>query len=399
MIRKIVLLFIAMTLVLPIAGCWDRRELNELAISVALGIDKFGSQYQAVVQVVQPGEVASQKGGVKAMTPVTVFKAEGATIFEAIRKMTTVSSRKIYAAHLRIIVIGEELAREGIGDALDILSRDYEVRADSFLLISKGTTASHILEILTPLEKIPANKIFESIQTSEKVWAPVNSVTLDNFINDIVSKGKNPVISGIKISGYNERARSAENLKTTRPAVSIQNNGLAVFRGDQLIGWLNQEDSKGYNYITNNIVSTVGHVDCPDGGKIAFEVIRSEARIKSSVQSGKPHLAVELRVEENVGEVKCHIDLTEPQTIQQLERQSEQVLHGILQHVVETSQQKYKSDFIGFGNALHRNNPDEWRTLKKDWEEIFQDADVDVKVKVKIKRTGTVTNSFMEERD
>ncbi|CAM3363976.1 Ger(x)C family spore germination protein [Paenibacillus lupini] len=399
MIRKLVSLLLAISLVLPLAGCWDRRELNELAISVAMGIDKSGSQYQVTVQVVQPGEVAMQKGGSEGMTPVTLYKAEGTTIFEAIRKMTTVSSRKIYAAHLRIIVIGEELAREGIGDALDILSRDYELRSDSFLLIAKGTTAAHTLGILTPLEKIPANKIYESIQTSEKVWAPVISVTLDKFINDIESKGKNPVISGIKVSGSNEKGGSLGNMKTTQPAVSIQNNGLAVFRKDRLIGWLNQEDSKGYNYILNNIVSTVGHVDCPHGGQVALEVIHSEAQIKSSFQNGRPRLAVELRTEQNVGEVKCQIDLTDMQVIRELEQQAEQVLQGILEHLLEVSQKKYKSDFIGFGNALHRSNPGEWRSLKTDWDEIFEDAETDVTVKVKIKRTGTVTNSFMEERE
>lgn len=396
---KLASLLMALVLLFPLAGCWDRRELNELGISVAMGIDKVGDRYQVTVQVVQPGEVASQKGGSEGITPVTIYKAAGTTIFEAVRKMTTVSSRKIYAAHLRIIVIGEELAREGIGDALDLLSRDYELRADSFLLIAKRTTAAHVLEILTPLEKIPANKIYDSIQTSEKVWAPVMSVTLDTFINDMESKGKNPVISGILVTGNSEKGSTNENLKTIQPAASIQNNGLAVFRRDRLIGWLNQQESKGYNYIVNNIDSTVGIVDCPHGGKVALEVIHSEAKIKSSVRNGRLRLAVDLRSEQNVGEVKCQIDLTEPQAVQALEQQAEKVMQGILEHAIEAAQKKYKSDFLGFGNAVHRSNPGEWKSLQKDWEEVFEVTDVDVTVKVNIKRTGTVTNSYMEKEE
>src|SRR4051794_14201842 len=132
-------LLLAVALLFPLTGCWDKRELNELAISVALGIDKVDGQYQVTAQVVQPGEVAAKKGGNGGSAPVTMYQEKGVTTFEAIRKMTTISPRKIYAAHLRIVVFSEELAREGIGEALDLLSRDYELRTDYYLLVAKGT--------------------------------------------------------------------------------------------------------------------------------------------------------------------------------------------------------------------------------------------------------------------
>jgi spore germination protein KC len=388
---------LAFTLLLPLTGCWDRREINELAISVAIGIDKVDSQYQVTVQVVKPGEFAAKKGGNSGSTPVTMYQAKGATIFEAIRKMTTVSPRKIYAAHLRVAVIGEELAREGIGNALDLLSRNYEFRMDFYLLVAKGTTAAHVLDILTPLEKIPANKLFGSIETSEKVWAPVTGVTLDKFIMDYESKGKSPVLSGIRVSGDDEIGGTVENLETIRPAAQLRNTGLAVFRKDQLIGWLNEKENKGYNYIINNVSSTVGHVACPHGGNVAMEVIRSKAKMKGSVKNGRPRLAVELRVEQNVGEVQCRIDLTRVKAVQDLEKSAEQALKEILDRSIKAAQSKYKTDFFGFGNAIHRSDPGAWKSLKKEWDKLFEDAVVDVTVKVKIKRTGTVTNSFLEE--
>jgi spore germination protein KC len=397
MIRRRLSLLLAITALLPLTGCWDRRELNELAISVALGIDKVDSQYQVTVQVVQPGEVAASKGGTGGLTPVTMYQANGDTIYEAIRRMTTFSPRKIYASHLRVAVFGEELAREGLGNALDLLSRDYELRTDFYILVAKGTTAAHALNILTPLEKIPANKLYGSIQTSEKAWAPVKAVSLDEFIKAYESKGKNPVLSGIRVSGDEEKGATKGNLETIRPAAQLQNSGLAVFRKDRLIGWLNEEESKGYNYIVNNVKSTVGHVACPQGGNVALEVIRSVAKMKGSVINGRPRLAVELRVEVNVGEVQCNIDLTEVKAIQDLEQRAEKSFIEILDSSIEEAQSKYKTDFFGFGEAVHRSDPVAWKSLQTDWDKHFENAVVDVTVKVKIKRTGTVTNSFLEK--
>ncbi len=394
--RRQLLLLLAFTLLVPLTGCWDRRELNDLAISVALGIDKVGNEYQVTVQVVQPGAIAA-KGSNGNSTPVTMYQARGVTIFEAIRKMTTVSPRKIYASHLRVAVFGEELAREGLGDALDLLSRDYEFRTDFYLLVDKGTTAANTLDILTPLEKIPANQLFGTIETSEKVWSPVMAVSLDKFIMDYESKGKNPMLSGIKVTGDEKKGKSKANLESVRPAAQLRSIGLAVFRKDRLIGWLNEEESKGYNYIINNVKSTVGHVRCPQGGNVALEVIRSTAKMKGRVKNGLPRLSVELRIEQNVGEVQCRIDLTKVEVIQDLEHRAEQTVRGILEQSLEAAQTKYKTDFFGFGDVIHRSDPGAWKSLQTNWDKHFKDAVVDVKVKVKIKRTGTVTNSFMKQ--
>lgn len=391
-------LLVAIVLLMPLAGCWDRRELNELAVSVAMGIDKVDGQYQVTVQVVQPGEVTAKKTGSGIMTPVTTYQAKGVTIFEAIRRMTADSPRKIYAAHLRVVVFGEALAREGIGDALDLLSRDYELRTDFYLLVARGTTADRALEILTPLEKIPANKMFDSIETSEKVWAPVMGVTLDKFITDYNSKGKHPVLSGIRTSGDVEVGKTKGNLETVRPAAQIRNTGLAIFRKDRLIGWLNEEESKGYNYLLNHVKSTVGHVACPESGNLALEIVRSKAKMKAYVKNGSPRLGVEINVEENVGEVQCRIDLTQVKVVRELERTAEQRLKEIVERTIEAARTKYKTDFLGFGNALHRSDPGAWKALQGEWDTMFEHAVVDVSVNVKIKRSGTITNSFLEER-
>jgi spore germination protein KC len=396
MIRIWLSLLVVFVILTPLTGCWDRREMNDLGIALAMGIDKVDNKYRVTVQVVQPGEVAQKKPGA-GTTPVTLYETTGVTIFEAIRKMTTISPRKIYAAHLRVLLFGESLAREGIGNALDLLSRDYELRTDFYIIVAKGATAAEALSILTPLEKIPADKLFNSIETSEKAWAPTVTVRLDDFITDYVSLGKQPVLSGAQIKGDKNIGQSKKNLETLRPTARLQNAGVAVFRKDKLVGWLNEEESKGYNYILNNVKSTVGHVTCPNGGNVTLEISLAKATIKGYMRDQIPHITIDLRTEQNIGEVECRIDLTQAASIKDLEQRAEKELQRILSQSVEVVQTKYKVDVFGFGNVIHRAEPKAWKSLRDDWNNHFAKAIVNVNVSVKIKRTGTVTNSFMEK--
>lgn len=395
--RKLFMLGMLILVLTVNTGCWNRRELNDLAIEVAMGIDKSGGQYRITTQVVDPGEVAARKGGT-GRTPVTVYQATSGTIFEAQRKMTTMSPRKIYIAHLRMVVIGEELAREGISEFLDFLSRDHEQRPDFFVVVAKGTSAENVLKILTPLEKIPANKLFYSLKTSEKVWAPTSSVTLDVLISDLVSTGKQPVLTGLEIKGDQEAGESTENIEEIAAPAQLQYSGLGVFKKDKLVGWLNEAESKGYNYIMDNVKNTVGVIRCPKGGKAGMEVIRSKAVMKGKVKNGKPEADVEIRIEANVGEIACkNLDLTKTDTIYEMEARSEQRVKEITEKAIKKAQKKYKADIFGFGEAVHRANPKFWKRIEKNWDREFVDLPVNVKVDVKIRRTGTVSQSFLKE--
>ncbi|MGM0879103.1 MAG: Ger(x)C family spore germination protein, partial [Bacillota bacterium] len=359
-----------------------------------MGIDKSEDQYQVTSQVVDPGEVR-EGGGTR--TPVITYQATADNPFEARRKMTTISPRKIYASHILVVVIGEELAKEGIGDVLDYLSRDHEHRTDFFIVVAKGTSAANVLKILTPLEKIPANKLFSSLETSEKAWAPTVSVTLDELISDIVSKGKQPVLTGLQVTGDQKVGEKKENVEEIGTPSQMQYSGLGVFQKDKLIGWLNEEESKGYNYITNNVKSTVGHVACPNGGTLVLEVMHSQSNLKGKVKNGYPTINVNISIEANVGAVHCQIDLMKEKTIAELEKKTEQKVKSIVEQAINKVQEEFQSDIFGFGEVIHRTDPKAWKEIKNNWDQEFVDLPVNVKADVKIRRVGTVGQSFLEE--
>lgn len=393
--RAGLLLCICIIMTVSLTGCWSRRELNDLAIAVGLSIDKSDGKYLVSVQIVEPNEVAGNKSS--GTSPVTMYQATGETILEALRTMTTISPRRIYIAHLRIVVLGEALAREGIADVLDLLSRDPEARNDFYVVVAKDSKASDTLKILTNIEKVPSVRLFATLTASEKEWAPTTAVKLDKLISDLISEGRQPILTGLKVIGDPTIGKTKKNVESILSPADLKYSGLAVFKKDKLIGWLDSEEGKAYNYINDNVSSIAGSVSCPDGGKITLKVIRSHTKVKGSIRDERPMINIEVVTEANVGEVQCHLDLTSEETIIEVETLAERKIEELIDETITRVKQDYKVDIFGFGEVIHRSNPKEWKRLKKNWDQTFVNIPVNVKVTYEIKHLGKVTNSFLEE--
>lgn len=388
-------LFAILILSLFLTGCWDRRELNELAIMLAMGVEKIEKEYQIYAQVVVPSEV-SMKGS-SGSTKVTLFTARGETLYEAVRKMTKESPRKIYPGHLKMLVIGEKLAKEGIGESLDLLSRDWELRPDFYVVVTKDTSPSEILNVTTNLESIPANKMFNSLHMSEKAWSGTKSITLDELISDLISDGKQAVITGIELIGNPKIGSSKKNVEMISPAASIRYDHLAVFKGDKLVGWLTEEETIGYSYVTDSVKTTVRRIPCPEEGKATISVEKSHSDVKGYIRKGNPEVDINIKVEGNIGSVVCKIDLNDLGTIAELEKIFEKEMTDVINKTFATLQKKYKTDIFGFGEAIHRSNPKEWNKVKDHWAEEFSNVTMNVKVDLKIVSLGTENNSFFKK--
>lgn len=390
-------MFILIILNFILTGCWDKRELNELAITLALGIDKVEGEdeYEVTAQVVVPSAVSMKDG--TGGTAVTLFTENGETVYEALRRMTKVSPRKIYPGHLQMLIIGEELAKEGIGESLDLLARDWELRPDFYVVVAKDVTAREILNVTTDLESIPASKMFAGLKVSEKAWAGTTGVTLDELIVNLISDGKEAVLTGIQLTGNKQIGSTQQNIESISKPAQIQYANLAVFKEDRLMGWLTEQDSRGYSGITNTVKSTVTSISCPNEGKSTIEVTNFHSKVEGNIVHGKPEVNIHTKAEGKVGEVRCKIDLKDPETIQELEKNYEKEATRIINETIDVLQEEYQSDIFGFGEAIHRANPEEWNKIKENWDEEFSDLTVNVKVDMKIRLTGTVNSSFLEK--
>ncbi|MGF9700689.1 Ger(x)C family spore germination protein [Paenibacillus sp. MABNR03] len=396
--NKCLRLILCLSVLLPLlTGCWDRRELNELGIMLGLGVDKDGDMVRVSAQVVVPNEVSSKSGGGQG-TPVTQYQASADTLFEAIQKLTETSPRRIFMAHIRILVFGEEYARKvGIYDVMEALMREPSARPDYYVMVARNTTASKVLDVLTPLDNIPAEKLFSSLDVSFKTWSPTTAITGDELLNHILTPGIQPAITGIEIVGDTKKSGSKDNISSISTPAKLNTTGLSVFRQDKLIGWLTEDESKGYNYIRDNVVSTVSHLPCRNSGEVTFKALRTKTKREAKVVNGLPIVNVSLKNVSSIGAVECDIHIGSMKTIRELERDSEEKLVELMQESVDSVRRKFHVDIFGFGQELYHADPKLFKTMEKDWDKHFENLDIRYKANVQIKRVGTLDDSFKGE--
>jgi len=396
--NKCLQLILSFAVLLPLlTGCWDRQELNELGIMLGLGVDKDGDMVKVSAQVVVPSEVSSKSGGGKG-TPVTQYQASAPTLFEAIQKLTESSPRRIFMAHIRILVYGEEYARKvGIYDVTEALMREPTVRPDYYVMVARNTTASKVLDVMTPLENLPAEKMFNSLDVSTKTWSPTTTVTGDQLMEYILTPGIQPVITGVEVVGNPEKSGHKENIATIKAPARLNSTGLSVFRGDKLIGWLTEDESKGYNYIRNNVVSTISHLPCRKDGYVTFKALRTTTKRSAKVVAGHPVINIKMKNVSSIGAVECGIKIGSMEVLKELERDSEERLVELMQKSVKSVQRKFHVDIFGFGQEIYHADPKFFKKVEKDWDQYLEDLDVDYKVNVQIKRVGTLDDSFKDQ--
>lgn len=391
---KKLLLILVLASSLTLCGCMGGRELNTLAIGIALGIDKVDSSYLVTYQILNPKALASQKP--VNQSPTVLFQETGVDLFETIRRFTTISPRKLYNSHLRVVVLGEDFAKEGIRDIIDFLSRDHEFRTDFYFVVARGITANKMLDTITPIETVSGMSVYDSIKAAEESWAPVKPVKITELINTLISEGKNLTLPGIEPVNTDAPSDSAEVLQHS-DTDKIKLSGIGVFKGDKLVGWLDEAESKGLSYITGNLKDTVGYVEYDKKSRVTFEVIRekSDATVLSS--ENRPAIKVEIDIKSNLAAVTGNLDTSTEENVKRLNRLIEEKITYLCKVTIEKAQEDLESDIFGFGEEMHRAYPDYWREIKKDWDKEFPKLPVSISVKSEINGMGQNTKSVFSK--
>ena len=135
--RALCLLLIASLLILP--GCWDRKELNEIALIRAIGIDRTEDGQIEVTLLQAIPQRAETPGRGKNGGTQRVLTARSINIPEAKAKLQQMLGREIFTGHQEVVVFGKGIARSGIGEAMDFMARQPQVRLDAVVFVCDGS--------------------------------------------------------------------------------------------------------------------------------------------------------------------------------------------------------------------------------------------------------------------
>ena len=142
------------------------------------------------------------------------------------------------------------------------------------------------------------------------------------------------------------------------------------------------------------VPSTVGYVEDKSIAKVTLEVTGTNTKQKADVINGKPAINVDIDVSANIEGTSAEFDVTKEENIKKVEKLAEDKVRKLCDKVLEKAQKDLDSDIFGFGEVIHRANPNLWRSLKNNWDQKFTNLPVNLNITYKIRGTGTITKSF-----
>ncbi|WP_029421479.1 Ger(x)C family spore germination protein [Alicyclobacillus macrosporangiidus] len=372
---------------LLITGCWDRVELKDLALVMATGIDTAGPDNPTAIrittEVANPGGIVggggSQGGGGQGPGPQAFVTAsgQGVNIKDAEQKLQEQFSRRLYTAHRRVVVFGEDVARRGIREMLDQLGRDPLNRLQVYILVAKGGPAQDILQERSTLERLPGQELSKLIEQGTGV-----KITMLDFLITAIDEGIDPIAGAVEIApGNDPRVKQPFLLAST-----------AMFKDFKLRGYLNDEETRGLLWVRGETHTGYITARVPEGnGMVSLFLSRMSTRLRPVIQGGRVvRMDVNLEGEGEVVENDSSLDLGIPKNMQVVDQACTQEVESYVQRAVQKAKEN-DCDIFGFGREVYRTNPRLWMRIRGQWDDIFRDLPVQVNASIHALRPGGAT--------
>ncbi|WP_394233907.1 Ger(x)C family spore germination protein [Niallia oryzisoli] len=381
---KAVLMFAFM--VILTSGCAGKTEINDLGLVMAVGLDKGKEEgtIQVTAQVARPADARGQTGAPSGQTgePIWSSTATGDSIFTAIRHLGKHSSRRIYWAHNFVIVINEDLAKEGIADILDFFTRNHQLRMRTLVVVTPDP-ASKLVSTITGLEVVPGQAIKDLFQYSSITMAAPKTEMID-LQSAYLSDSTHPVLARLSLEEHgisNKKPTAKANIK------QIELVGTGVFKNDKLIGTIGPEDTKGLLFFLENVKSGAVAAQCPSNPDkfMTVELRYQKFDATPTYKDNQVGFDVKLKSSVQVVEAGCPFSLKDRQQVKELETQIEENLKGKIEKIVHLAQKEYKVDFLELGKVFNNRFPAEWKKIVPNWEDEFTKAKISVEADVQIK--------------
>lgn len=410
--RSISIMFSFVLCCFILAGCWDRRELNELGITSATGIDWSDGMWTISYQVIVPSGMWSGGGGGSGSTSqssVHVFSAEGRTIRDAASKSSLEIPRQLYFAHTNTIIIGKQAAEHGLSEVVELYLRNVEARETVVMAVTEGS-ASDVLKLFVPLEKVPGDALNKIMLKEEMIFGYYPAIRVVDFARGLYSDSRAVGVPEINLKGKRDnKARkeisSLDIFKKTFSDSKLTMTGLSVFKDARRIGRLDLIESFGVSWLSDKVKNSVIAVPCPansdsNSNPNAFSTFRIN-KVKTKVTPQKAGNRIQMLVQTDVSgellESECKLDLTKNEGVRKLSNSIEQEIKGIM----ETGWKAIKrlnADLPGFTDKIHRKYPKDWKVMKDNWSEQFPKLAVETQVRVSISRIGLSQKPLKQDR-
>jgi len=398
--RRLASLLLLVLLATALSGCWDRRELEEQAFVLTIGVDQgTRGRFLWTFQIAIPQQLAGSQtgGGGDGQKTSTTLSVEATTLYGALNVLNSFLDRKANLMHAKAVILSEDIARKD-PFPLQSLDRYREIRRNLFVVIAEGKARDIIAAYQPVLTKNPA-KFIETLVLNTSFTGLMPRTQLHDYLTHMetgaveataILVGKTGGLAQPKKTDPNVTAPYLPGEIPREGGIPLEVIGVAVFKGSKMIGKLNGTENRAMAMLAGGFKrGFLSFTDplAPDRN-IALDV-RSGGPpvINVRMERNRPLITVDLSLEGDIVLTQSVIDYTRPEMMKQLESFAEQNIRKNILKVIKKTQ-GMGADIFGFGyKAKHlvKTYP-QWENLH--WSKLYPKAEIKVNVRLAIRRIG-----------
>lgn len=358
-----------------LTGCWDQRLLRDRSLILSIGYDR-GEKKELVKTITSPDQTSEGTSGNDDISSIksNVVSLSGNTAKDIDKHMDQVIPEKFDHSKARVLLFGEEIAKEGIFSTLDSMYRDLRGPLNAQVAIFAGE-ASEALSIHSeqPLLK---SEIFTQLLVSAEEAGITKNESVQTACPILLADGKDLVLPYLS---YDEE-KGEERME-----------GIALFHKDKMTGTLGSKETSMFlvlaDQITKNIsfnMSNDEDNEDPNKNFVNIEIHHNKRKLDVQVSGKDIRATIDVNLRVSIDEYASD-QLEKKQVKKKLEKIIAKKLHTLSEQTV-TKMQEANNDSLGIGEKLRAFHPETFEKI--DWIEEYPNIPIDTSFEVDIIEHG-----------
>jgi spore germination protein KC len=373
-----VFIFVLLLILFILTGCQKTTSIEDYYYAIAIGIDAVdnSNNINLSIQIADTSSNSSEDMGSAQFSKYTIYQVEANSIDVAINILNNYLSKQIDLSHCSAIIFSENIARSGIITYVNTLQNNIEIRPNCNILISSSTAYDVLNKISDSGENLTA-RFFEHIISSAEYTGYTMSSEFNQFYTDI-----------------NNDNNSAIAIYTTVSDSNIQNTGLAIFKGDTLIGTIDTEGVISHLILTNNLKSTTISITSPfnENKTIDFSLVPTKnSDIDINFVNSSPFVECNVYLSATINTIDNSSDYSSEENLKQLENSINSYLENIISNYLYTVCKEFSADTVKLGDslAMKYSTLEEFESLN--WNNIYKESFFKVTCNTKVLSSNLIT--------
>lgn len=327
---------------LMLTGCYDYKEINDLALISAIGVDYYDNKYVTTLEVLNDEQ---EKDSAKLTSYLKI--GTGDTLTSAIEDAADKLPKQVSLNHVKLMILSKSIIEDNFENIMDFFLRNTYFRENFYVVSSIDNKPEEILSTKTenaPIASIAITSILENMDYSS------NSNILKKFneINEeIITYGIDTCFSNILLDNKDFLV-----------------DGMVIFSNYDYKAKLSSEDVKIYNILRNNF-------DRPSFSKkydsLYFTVAINNGNTKLDINKGTINITGNLmgRILDN----QVNFNLKDINNLLKLDKDFSILLNNYFINFIKTLQEN-NSDILGITKYYYKKtrikNDNYWKYLDID---------------------------------